>query len=342
MQAKQANSAISNESACFFIQKCMANRTNRLCHTIFFAFFSILKAKTKGKRTETLILFHSIDLKGGAGVMEQGKDSSSESAVMTMERIEEFLEDMARRDCRPGSMKKYERNLRALYAFLPEDKRIDRETMSLWRTDLLERGYAARTVNSCLSVGNQYMEYIQQANWREKDFLPVEASLQPELSRSEYKRLLQTAKLLGKERLYFTIKVLGSMGLKVHELPEVTRESLFSGRILLRERKVRFPPLLRQELEEYAERHGIRAGPVFLTRNGVPPDRTQVWTEIRKLCQDARVPEEKANPRCLRNLYQSTQESIRSSISILIEQAYDRLLEEEQDSVGWEVKLSGK
>ncbi len=274
--------------------------------------------------------------------MEQGKDKSSESAVMTMERIKEFLEDMARRDCRPGSMKKYERNLRALYAFLPEGKRIDRETMSLWRTDLLERGYAARTVNSCLSVGNQYMEYIQQANWREKDFLPVEASLQPELSRSEYKRLLQTAKLLGKERLYFTIKVLGSMGLKAHELPEVTRESLFSGRILLRERKVRFPPLLRQELEEYAERHGIRAGPVFLTRNGVPPDRTQVWTEIRKLCQDARVPEEKANPRCLRNLYQSTQESIRSSISILIEQAYDRLLEEEQDSVGWEVKLSGK
>lgn len=274
--------------------------------------------------------------------MEQGGIGSSEGVVMTMEQIEDFLADMEQRDCRLGSMKKYERNLRDLYAFLPEDKRIDQDTMSRWRADLLERGYAARTVNSCLSVGNQYLEYIQQANWREKGYLPVEDSLRPELSRSEYKRLLQTAKLLEKERLYFIIKVLGSTGIKVHELPLVTRESLRSGKILLREGKVRLPPLLREELEEYAERHGIRAGPVFLTRNGVPPDRTQVWTEIRRLCQDAQVPEEKANPRCLRNLYQSTQESIRSSIAILIEQAYDRLLEEEQDSVGWEVEMGGK
>lgn len=48
------------------------------------------------------------------------------------------------------------------------------------------------------------------------------------------------------------------------------------------------------------------------------------------------MPEEKANPRCLRKLYQATQESIRANLVLLMEQSYDRLLETEQLAIGWE------
>ena len=68
---------------------------------------------------------------------------------------------------------------------------------------------------------------------------------------------------------------------------------------------------------------------------GKPLRRTSVTTLIQRLCLDARVPEEKANPRCLKKLYQATQDNIQANISLLMEQAHDRLLETEQLAIGW-------
>ena len=41
-------------------------------------------------------------------------------------------------------------------------------------------------------------------------------------------------------------------------------------------------------------------------------------------------------PRCLRRLCLETREAIRADLAALAEQTYDRLLEQEQLSVGWE------
>ena len=60
---------------------------------------------------------------------------------------------------------------------------------------------------------------------------------------------------------------------------------------------------------------------------------------IRQLCPAAQVPEEKGNPRCLRKLYQATREGMERQVALLVEQAQDRLLEEENLSTGWEDKL---
>ena len=64
-------------------------------------------------------------------------------------------------------------------------------------------------------------------------------------------------------------------------------------------------------------------------------DRSNVTARIRRLCLAAGVPEEKGSPRCLRKLYQATREGIERGVALLIEQAQDRLLEEEELSVGW-------
>ncbi len=57
---------------------------------------------------------------------------------------------------------------------------------------------------------------------------------------------------------------------------------------------------------------------------------------IRNLCEAAKVPREKGNPKCLRKLYLSTKAGIESNISLLVEQAMERMMEQEQFSVGWE------
>jgi hypothetical protein len=44
---------------------------------------------------------------------------------------------------------------------------------------------------------------------------------------------------------------------------------------------------------------------------------------------------EKGNPRYLRKLYHVTRSGIERNIAMLVDQAQDRMLEEEQLSVGW-------
>lgn len=62
----------------------------------------------------------------------------------------------------------------------------------------------------------------------------------------------------------------------------------------------------------------------------------RLLTTARTLCRDARVDAEKSNPRCLRRLYQATQEQIRADVLSLAEQAHEQLLDTEQRTVGWE------
>ena len=74
---------------------------------------------------------------------------------------------------------------------------------------------------------------------------------------------------------------------------------------------------------------------MFLIRKRTPIPHNQVAFAIQCLAQDVRVASEKCNSRCLRKLRQETQAGIRANVELLAEQAYDRLLETEEPTVGW-------
>lgn len=160
---------------------------------------------------------------------------------------------------------------------------------------------------------------------------------QLELTRSEYLRLLSTARALRQERVYLLIKLFTSTGLPVHELEQVTVEAAGEGVLLLPGEAMpqRLPDCLRRELLDYARRQGISSGPIFVTRTGRPCGRAGVSVSIRRLCRDAQVPPEKGNPRCLRKLYYTTRAEIEATVAQLVEQTHERLLEAEQAAVGW-------
>ena len=65
-------------------------------------------------------------------------------------------------------------------------------------------------------------------------------------------------------------------------------------------------------------------------------NRAYVTRMIRAICPAANVPEEKGSTRCLQKLYQSTRAGLESNISMLIDQAHNQLLEQEQLTIGWE------
>ena len=270
----------------------------------------------------------------------QDRAAAPAELTVTWEEVCRYLDSLVARGRRRETIQVYRPKLEAFYHFLPEDKRVAADTLELWRAALLREGYSLCTANTHVSAANGLLAYLGRRDLQLIGQLDTEGEIQPELSRTEYLRLLATARNLGRERTYLMVKVFALTGIRVSELNRVTVRAVEEGRVLTacdgRAQYVLIPACLRKELEVYLRRVGITAGPVFVTRSGRPMRRTQVSGEIRTLCRDARVDGDKSNPRCLRRLYQVTQERIRDSVQILAEQAHERMLEEEQLTVGWE------
>ena len=256
----------------------------------------------------------------------QDRTAAPAELTVTWEEVCRYLDSLAARGRRRETIQVYRPKLEAFYHFLPEDKRVAADTLELWRAALLREGYSPGTANTHVSAANGLLAYLGRRDLQLIGQLDTEEEIQPELSRTEYLRLLATARNLGRERTYLMVKVFALTGIRVSELNRVTVRAVEEGRVLTacdgRAQYVLIPACLRKELTVYLRRVGITAGPVFVTRSGRPMRRTQVSGEIRTLCRDARVDGDKSNPRCLRRLYQVTQERIRDSVQILAEQAH--------------------
>lgn len=278
-------------------------------------------------------------MRGYSVVVEVSKNHPSvqtdNSILLSPELIEEYLDALMEKGCTPETLKAYQMKLGQLYQYLPEDKLIQVDTLTQWQTTLVEAGYAPSTVNTCTAAANGLVVYCGHREFQVGKPLKCDYGIQPELTRNEYLRLLSTARMLGKEREYFLIKVLASTGIILRDMPRLTVEAVQDGKIKLHPSTLHIPSCLQKELVDYIHREGLITGPIFVTKSGAPIGRNNITKMIQRLCQDARVSEESATPRCLRKLYQATQASIHGNLSLLVEQAHDRLLETEQLVIGW-------
>ena len=175
---------------------------------------------------------------------------AKESLLLTEELIAQFLLEKERRGCVSDTVSGYRRHLLQLYQELPEDKEIRPGTLENWQSMLVEKGYAARTVNNWLSAANSLMEFCGRRELQVPD-LPLPADdVQPELTRTEYLRLLSAARVLGKERAYLLVKVFACTGMTVRHLSLLTVEAVEENRLVLPvnglRRIVHIPAPLRQ------------------------------------------------------------------------------------------------
>ncbi len=260
---------------------------------------------------------------------------------MSREDMARFLTELEARGRASETAERYRTALERLYQALPEDKRIREGTLAQWREELLESGYSPASVNVICAACDNFLDFVGHREVQLGDRLSSGDRPQPELTRSEYLRLLQTAKNLGDERSYLLVKVFATTGIFVQELPEVTVENVKAERFPVTHqgvrRMVRVPGCLKEELLDYAKRQGVTEGPIFVGRTGHLLHRSRVAVLISQLSREAQVPEEKGNPRCLQKLYRNTLAAVEANMALLIEQAMDRQLEQEQLTAGWEV-----
>ena len=279
-------------------------------------------------------------MQSGACMQQPDSLSATAPAAISEDAIRGYLEALSSKGRTHDTVSLYSSRLKTLWEYLPQGKLIYPGTLSQWQSALLEHGYSPGTVNTHLSAANGLLDYIGRRDLQLLNRLEVKKDIQPELTRREYIRLLQAAKVLNRERTYLITKTFALTGIQTVDLSKVTAETVKAGWLLVisggKRQNILIPKCLRQELTNYINRLGIQAGPVFLTRNGKSLQRTQVTAAIQALSLDARVDEAKCNPRCLRKLYRVTQSEIERTVRLLAIQSYEQMLDTEQVTVGWD------
>lgn len=254
---------------------------------------------------------------------------------ISQELIDGFLKH-CREQHKKETISQYRINLQNFYDALPAGKMVNRDTVKNWGHFLLSKGYSPQSVNVRISSINSLLIYLDHKELTCEHVKLKEDAIHPELTRSEYIRLLQTARELGQHRTYLLIKTLGSMGISLDMLQHITYDDVCSGRLIGTEGVIYFPKCLQTELLTYADELRINGRtPVFVTKTGMPIGRSYLHAVIRSIGAEAKIPAEKCNARCLRRLCQETQGQIRRDLSVLCDEAYTRLLEREQTVSGW-------
>ena len=272
--------------------------------------------------------------------MANAQRRESSYYVLTRSDIDLYLQDVASRGCKQGTLENYRRSLLNFFDWLPEGKRVSREKVYEYQEYLIGK-YTSRTVNMKMTAINGILGFLDLREYQSTVKASVDdTAIQPELSRNEYLRMLSAAKAIGDERLYLIIKLFGTTGIAVQEFDKVTVEAVRSGTIVTFPNRnrlaLRIPACVQSELLEYAKEKGVKSGPIFLTKEGRPLGRTTLSNMVPHIARYAKVEENKCTPRCLQKLYAETWDTIKSNVNVMLQMTYDKLLEQEQVIYGWQ------
>lgn len=272
--------------------------------------------------------------------MANAQRRESSYYVLARSDIDLYLQDVASRGCKQGTLENYRRSLLNFFDWLPEGKQVGREKVYEYQEYLMGK-YTSRTVNMKMTAINGILGFLDLREYQSTVKASVDdAAIQPELSRNEYLRMLSAAKAIGDERLYLIIKLFGTTGIAVQEFDKVTVEAVRSGTIVTFPNRnrlaLRIPACVQSELLEYAKEKGVKSGPIFLTREGRPLGRTTLSNMVPHIARYAKVEENKCTPRCLQKLYAETWDTIKSNVNVMLQMTYDKLLEQEQVIYGWQ------
>ena len=124
------------------------------------------------------------------------RNAAADRACVKITRglIEEYINGLRRKQHPFDSRKTYRRALQLFCDSLPESMEVDGSTLLRWRKELLEKGYAARTINVSVSVVNSFLNWLGHREFQLTDRLELEESEPSDITRAEYLRLLRAAR----------------------------------------------------------------------------------------------------------------------------------------------------
>lgn len=245
-----------------------------------------------------------------------------EAYKITPELIGRYVISLREQEKSEATIRKYVHDLTALCRYLA-DAALTKSLLIGWKENL-ERQYAAASVNTMIAAMNGLLEFGGRGDLKVKP-LKIQKSMfcdeEKELTREEYIRLIRAAEQKGGERISLVIQTICATGIRVSELRFITADTVKSGRTEInnkgKRRIIFLPEKLCCLLRKYLQRHGRTAGTVFVTATGRPLDRSNIWRDMKALCEDAGVEPGKVFPHNLRHLFARTYYTLEKDLSRL-------------------------
>lgn len=228
------------------------------------------------------------------------------------EMLLKFKKNMKTEEKSQATIEKYLRDTKQFLEELGEGSEITKDRVIAYKESLAEM-YAVTSANSKVAAVNCFLRTAGCEGCSVKSFKVqknVFRTKERELTKEEYIRLVKTAQRHGKRQLGMLIQTICATGIRISELPYVTVEALYTRRAVVslkgKTRIVLLPAELCRELTAYVRAENIRSGSIFVTRNGKPLDRSNIFHSMKKLCEDAEVDRDKVFPHNLRHLFAVT------------------------------------
>lgn len=230
-----------------------------------------------------------------------------ENRTLQEDDMEAFRAYLLREEKSDATIEKYLRDVRAFAAFAG-DREVTKELVMAWKESLVEDNYTARSINSMLAGVNSLLCFLGWEGCRVKN-LKIQRQIycpeEKELSKAEYLRLLEAAR--DQPQLQLVMETICGTGIRVSELQYFTVEAVRTGKIEIsnkgKNRTILIMGRLKRKLLDWARKRGIKEGIIFITKNGRPLDRSNIWAKMKKLCQAANVAASKVFPHNLRKLF---------------------------------------
>ncbi len=228
---------------------------------------------------------------------------------LTGKEIERFRDHLRQDEKSENTQEKYIRDVTAFVAYA-NGREITKETVIAYKRNLIETGYAVRSINSMLASLSSLFSFFGWYELRVKTLKVQQQVFCPEekeLTKTEYERLCRAAEKKQNKRLYMLLQTICGTGIRVSELPFITVEAVRKGEATAllkgKTRRIFIVRSLQKKLLRYASGQQITTGSVFVTRTGKPMSRTNIWREMKSLCLEAEVNPEKVFPHNLRHLF---------------------------------------
>ena len=229
--------------------------------------------------------------------------------ILTSEAIDCFKKYLREEEKSENTIEKYLRDVRAFAAYLSGIE-VTKETVIAYKSRLLAENYAVRSINSILASVNSLFAFLGWTDCKVKSIKlqrQVYCPEEKELTKAEYTRLVNTAKQKGNERLNLILQTICGTGIRVSELQYITVEAVKCSEAVVslkgKTRSVFIVKELQKKLLRYAAERGGHSGCIFITRTGKPISRTNIWREMKGLCEQAGVNPQKVFPHNLRHLF---------------------------------------
>lgn len=210
-----------------------------------------------------------------------------------------------------ATIEKYRRDIQKFIMYIGEQE-VSKPLILAYKEELAEQ-YAVSSANSMLAALNSLFRFAGWYDLCVRQFKVQKAVYCPEereLTKKEYEALIRTADKKQNERLSLIIQTICGTGIRVSELAFVTVEAVRRGETLVsckgKTRKIFIVSALRKKLLCFAYKHGIASGQIFITKSGKAINRSNIWREMKSLCEQAGVSHKKVFPHNLRHLFART------------------------------------